>query len=146
MIIVSGILSTLAMTVFVRTISAFLHQPFYVIKILSTMIQFGNQPTARAKTFIYAVATSLHYVIGIAFTYVFFEMVDQNILSLQLRDALLFGIIIGAIGIAGWRIFFALHPDPVRLDLVPFLTTIWLGHVVLGIALHFCLQYGQQIL
>ncbi len=138
MIIMAGIIGTLAMTLFVELIARLSGKPFRVIRVLAEMLRFGRDLNRSQRRTLFVGATILHYAIGVSFAFCYRLAIDHDILGPTWKDALLFGAAAGLVGIAGWRLFFAIHPKPPEINLFQFLTVIWLGHLVFacGMFLH----------
>jgi hypothetical protein len=130
-VILSGLFGTLAMTLFVNLAAAIFKKPFHVIEVLLRMMQRGeNTDSRQTKNIKYAIALVVHYSIGVCFAYVFHFLLQQHVIELSWTNAILFGSLAGLIGILGWRIVFAIHPNPPQLELIHYLLVIWLGHLI----------------
>ena len=132
--ILAGLSGTLIMTCFTLIMSHILKKPFYVVMILATMLPL-KKDVSTPNVFIYIVATFIHYFIGVIFSYLYLWQLDERLIINDLLSALLYGAIIGSIAVIGWRAFFFLHPNPPPIELVPYLMTIWSGHITLSITL-----------
>ena len=127
-----GVIATAVMTGFTDGIARAFRKPFHVVVILSVMLRFKYVTDVESiNPYRYSFAIIVHYGIGVIFAavYVFLKIYTFG-------DSILFGCIIGTIGIVGWRIFFALHPGPPPIPLKGYLPTIWGGHIFLAIALY----------
>jgi hypothetical protein len=135
----AGLLGTAAMSVFTFLIFILLRKPYRVVLILADMLQFRKttSPDAIPPTGFLICATLLHYAIGILFTTEYDLSIARGLLDLSIVHSLVYGAIIGIIGIVGWRIFFALHPNPPRISLVVYLSVIWLGHLILSFVIRY---------
>ena len=141
-VFISGIAGTLAMTLFLELICWLSKKPFHVIRILAYILPFGKPVvTAGARKIVFLVAVTLHYAIGVLFTFCFEKSIQLHLMEFTLTNALLFGALAGLVGIIVWRIAFALHPKPPNINLHEYLVSIWLGHVVFSIAQFYCLMY-----
>lgn len=129
--ILAGIAGTLAMTSFAEITAHLLRKPYFVVIILATMLPF-NRDLSPPKASTYIAATILHYAIGVGFAYAYFGLLLEGLISNNALTALLYGVAIGVIAIAGWRLFFTIHPNPPRIKPTYF-ALIWLGHIVLSI-------------
>ena len=130
--IFAGVAGTLVMTCFTRFMSHILKKPFYVVVILATMLPFKRNVSAPNVS-VYIMATSLHYFIGVVFSYLYFWQLVEGLIINDALCALLYGVIIGSIAVIGWRLFFFFHPNPPPIELIPYLFTIWFGHITLSI-------------
>ena len=132
--ILAGFGGTLVMTCFTLIMSHILKKPFYVVVILATMLPFKKNVSAP-NVLIYITATFIHYFIGVIFSYLYlWQLVEQLIIN-DVLSALLYGAIIGSTAVIGWRLFFFIHPNPPPIKLIPYLVTIWFGHITLSITL-----------
>lgn len=139
-VIGSGIAGTLAMTAFMELTAYLVKQPFHVVSILARMLAFNKQhSTIQGGYTIYAIALMIHYTIGILFTWGFVLLVRNDFLTFNGYNALAFGALAGGIGIAGWRLFIAVHPNPPKINYGGYLVGIWLGHIVFAIVQFFAL-------
>lgn len=130
--ILAGLGGTLVMTSFTLVMSHILKKPFYVVMILATMLPFKKNVTTP-NFFIYASATLIHYSIGVIFSYFYLWQLVERLIINDALSALLYGAIIGSIAVIGWRLFFFIHPNPPPIELIPYLVTIWFGHITLSI-------------
>ena len=129
--ILAGIAGTLAMTCFTQITAQLLKKPFYVVIILATMLPFkGELKFPAASTYI--VATILHYLIGVVFSYIYLWLMLEGLITNNTLTALLFGAAIGTVAIIGWRLFFMIHPSPPPIEPTYFVM-IWVGHIWLSI-------------
>jgi hypothetical protein len=133
---IAGIAGTLAMTVFTELIAYGAKKPFHVVSILARMLRFRKdlRPISGTR---YVVALIIHYSIGVLFSYGFEWFITNNRADMNLSNAIIFGGVVGLIGIIGWRIFFAIHPNPPEIILPPYLTTIWVGHIIFSVVLFY---------
>jgi hypothetical protein len=128
-IILSGLSGTLAMTLFIELISAIFKKPFHVVRILARMLSDNNESVVK-KNITYCIAVVVHYSIGVLFAYAFHFLVKQDLIDPTLWHALLFGALAGLVGILGWRMAFALHPNPPVINRPHYLFVIWIGHLI----------------
>jgi hypothetical protein len=134
--LLAGIIGTAAMTLFVEAVCVIFKKPFHVVHILSHILRFSSSPKSGPNSYVmYGIALVVHYTIGILFAYGFDFLVKQELIDLTLTDVLLFGSFAGVVGIIGWRICFALHPNPPEVNLAHYLLVIWLGHLVYAVGL-----------
>lgn len=134
--IVAGIGGTLIMTV-LTTVSAFvMKKPFNVIRLLAFMSAFKPVNELRYVSFWrYLIAVLVHYAIGVAFGFVYHWLLNDQILMMRMSDAFLFGCALGVVAVITWRMFFAIHPSPPKLNLNLYLMVIFVGHVVLALTM-----------
>jgi len=142
--ILAGLAGTFAMSAFTTMVFKLLRRPYRVITILAAMMQFKPIQFDHLDTLskqvprgILVCAVVLHYSIGIIFTYAYCVVISRGWFSLSLAGAILFGAVIGTIGVIGWLVFFKLHPSPPGISLRHYLSTIWMGHVVLAVVAYY---------
>jgi hypothetical protein len=100
------------------------------------MLHFKKQPRSKILNYtLFFAAVIIHYSVGVLFSYCFDLLVTGEFIEPTYMNAILFGCVAGLTGIIGWRIFFALHPNPPELKLTQYLLVIWLGHVIYAIAM-----------
>lgn len=129
--ILAGLAGTLAMTSFAEIMAHLLKKPYFVVIILATMLPF-RRDLSPPKATTYIGATILHYAIGVGFAYAYLWLMQEGVITNDTPTALLYGVAIGIIAIIGWRLFFAIHPNPPLVKPIYF-AMIWLGHIVLSI-------------
>jgi hypothetical protein len=132
-LVISGIAGTAAMTLFTSLVFRASNRPYSVVKILGNMLQFRN-PTfilQKVPTKFYQLATVVHYTIGIVFAIGYYYLIHATE-NQTVTGAVLYGIVIGVIAIVGWRLFFELHPGPPAVNLLLYLATIGIGHIILA--------------
>jgi hypothetical protein len=147
LIILSGVAGTFAMTCFVELLAAISKKPFHVVRILSRMLQYGDNTPKHKRQITYGVAIIIHYLVGISFTNIFVFLLKTELIEPEIWYALIFGAVAGLVGILGWRIFFAIHPNPAHIDLSQYLIVIWAGHLIFALAmflLYIELQPGRS--
>jgi hypothetical protein len=132
-LVISGIAGTVAMTLFTSLVFRVANRPYRVVKILGSMLQFRSRTFVLQKvpTRFFQLATIVHYTIGIVFAigYHYFVHTTGNRAA---SGSVIYGILIGIIAIAGWRLFFEIHPGPPEVDLPLYLGTIGVGHIILA--------------
>lgn len=147
-IILAGLFGTLVMTLFVTIVSISFKKPFHVVKTLSRMMQRGdNRDSTARKGITFAIAVVVHYAIGVAFAYLYNFLLLERLMRLTWPHTILFGSLAGLIGIIGWRITFAIHPNPPKLNLTRYLLVIWIGHLLFaaGVLLTY-INFPQSLL
>lgn len=138
--IIAGLVGTLVMTGTTELVATITRMPFHVIRILASMLPFQKHPTPpNTKTF--SLAVILHYTIGVVFAYGYVIVIGRGWFNADLLSSILYGVIIGTIAIAGWRLFFLIHPNPPPIPLKGYLPVIWTGHIVLSLTFYVVLKH-----
>lgn len=135
LLVVTGIVGTIAMTVCTVLVSLVIKRSYYVVKTLARMLQFRSPTPQKSTPVSYFFATVVHYGIGVGFAYLYYILLSLGVIDLNATYAGLYGILIGTVAVIGWRIFFAVHPSPPHYSLPIYLSMIWLGHIVLSMSM-----------
>ncbi len=132
--VLTGISGTAMMTLFLYLVSYVTHKPLKVVKILGTMLTFRTTPGKGLSNSPLSIGIGIlaHYLIGIAFAFVLILLCKNTLLEPTLTSVLVFGLLCGLFGIAVWKLFFILHPDPPHIPLKQYLIVLLLGHIVFG--------------
>jgi hypothetical protein len=136
----SGIIGTAIMSLFTFASFYLMKRHYYVVRTLGLILNYGKHARSfqRPTTTYYLLAAFLHYAIGIFFAYVYVWALREGFMELSLMQTVLYGILIGFIGISGWNILLMTHHYPLRYSLKVYFTIIWLGHILLALTL-FCI-------
>jgi hypothetical protein len=142
--VVAGVLGTLAMTAFTELMWAVLKRPYHVVRTLSTLMQYGRAASLhkRPTALVYTFGALLHYLIGIAFTYLYFFLAQGGITGFTFASAILFGVFIGTTGILGWTIYLRILKNPLNYELPVYLAVIWSGHICLAVVMYCVYHYA----
>ena len=135
LIIIAGLAGTFAMTACAELVFIIIKRPYHIVSTLARMIQFRKPTREKPRLGYYLVAMVLHYIIGVGFCYGYYCALSTGLLNLSVIHSVVYGVIIGIVAIIGWRIFFAIHPDPPQYSLPIYLLVIWIGHIVLAVTL-----------
>jgi hypothetical protein len=136
-LVIAGLVGTAVMTLFMYGMTFLTDRVMKVIKILGTMLTF--QTTAKGglsdSSWSIMVGTIAHYVVGLSFALVYYEIWRAGLGEPNLRFGVIAGFISGLVGILGWRVYFALHPRPPQIvPLKSYLITLLAAHVVFGVS------------
>jgi hypothetical protein len=135
LVIIAGLAGTFTMTACAELIFILIKRPYHIVGTLGRMFEFRKPTPEKPRLAYYLLATMLHYGIGVGFCYLYYWALFNGLLNFTVTHAILYGLIIGTLGIIGWRIFFAVHPDPPQYSLPVYLFVIWLGHIVLAVTM-----------
>lgn len=130
-IAVAGIIGTAIMTAAMYLIAYATKERFKVVKVLGTMLTFQTTPHKGLSNAASAIAVGIiaHYMVGIGFTFIYEWLWSERIINPNLLNASWMGFINGIVGALGWKLFFAIHPNPPGLPLSSYLIAITFGHV-----------------
>lgn len=142
----AGITGTACMTLFTQLAFYILKTQYHVVRILASMLIIKKPATldSRPSFASYAVATVIHYAIGVLFVFGYHWLTIRSILETTFSHGVLFGTVIGTVGIVGWTIFFAVHPDPPPVRLPTYLSVIWVGHIILSLVMFYVLRFFDE--
>ena len=130
-VLLPAITGTSAMTVFSYLVSNAkdenYREPLVLEILIKRLIKEGEDDTAAMM------AWSLHYFVGILFTYVYASISTAKKVHPSVMSGLCFGAVCGLVGIAGWNITFKLHPDPPKKNLKKYFGHLFVAHLVFGV-------------
>ncbi len=135
--VITGILATALMTVFMYLVTFLTRRPYKVVKILGTILTFQTteERGLSDKPSAIIIGIIAHYFVGILFAYVFFNFIKENALDPKLAYALVFGLGAGVLGILVWKIIYILHPYPPRIPLREYFVNLMIGHFLFGLGM-----------
>jgi|GEM_PF-1137131 len=135
-LIIAGLVGTAGMTFFMYGMSFLTDRVMKVIRILGTMLTFRTTSKGELSDSSWAtlVGTLAHYTVGLSFTLVYAEIWRAGLGVPTLRFGVVAGFVSGLVGILGWRVYFALHPQPPKnVPMKSYLLTLLVAHVVFGV-------------
>jgi len=139
--LVAGIAGTFFMTLLTELIWLIFRKPYHVVRTLSVILEKGKHARTPTPTpLYYVIGTILHYAIGVGFAYLYLFAIDARIISFSLFPALIYGVLLGIIAMAGWFIFFAVHKFPLAYVLLIYLGAIGAGHILLAAVMYYTIQ------
>jgi hypothetical protein len=145
--IIAGIAGTFLMTLFTDLAALVTKYNFHVPSILGTMVTMETKPSGNVSDSMVSKIWGyvLHYLIGI-----FYAMLYQNLIQAGIgyggyTHALVFGIVIGSVAVTFWYSFLKLHPMAPVVRLPLYLVFIFLGHLLLAIAMNATFKTLAQI-
>lgn len=130
-ILLPAIAGTSAMTFYSYLVSKSKNKNFREPEILGELIKrmSGNCSRELARM----AGWGIHYSIGILFVACYTEFWEKTKVKPSLTSGALMGAANGVVGILGWNLIFASHPNPPAKNLTPFLGHLLPAHVVFGI-------------
>lgn len=130
-IIISGLVGISAMTLFSYLISEKKNKNFREPELLGQLIH--RLPTSASKKSTQMAGWGLHYAIGIFFVACYSELWERTNLKPSLASGMMLGTANGLVGVVGWKLMFAKHPNPPAKNLKPFFGHLILAHVVFAV-------------
>ena len=136
-IILAGMAATAAMTAFLYLLSYITHRVMKVIRILGTMLTKRTQPDGSLSDTLSTkiIGTIAHYLIGVAFAFVYLALWDSEVGLISASWGLLFGLGHGILAMIAWYFFFLIHPNPPIIPLKTYLLSLISAHVIYGLVL-----------
>jgi hypothetical protein len=127
-IVIAAFAATSAMTIFSYILSDAFRKLYKEPLLLEYLIagMHLNISTAAKKIS----AWLIHYLIGLFFVWTYFFLFEKGWYTISWRSGIIFGCIIGIIGIIGWRIMFALSPRKVPVRLSEYFLQLFLAHLI----------------
>lgn len=75
----------------------------------------------------------IHYLIGVVFVMIYFLLWRTNLFALDWISGLIFGLVIGAIGITGWEIMHTITGYPPSIDFKGYHLQQFFAHIIFGL-------------
>lgn len=148
-ILISGIVATLAMTVFMNICAWISRRNMHVIAILSKMLPgFFDRKGPEDQSRYRPMAFLLHYSIGIVFAFLYhvWRSSEGSPDYQSMAEPWILGFLLGMIAVAGWTLFIRIHPAP--LLTVPweqYLVCVFIGHIIFSFAMIACYQFMDPL-
>ena len=79
----------------------------------------------------------IHYLIGGIFVLIFKGLIIYGLMEESFWYALLYGLLIGLVGIAGWKCMFTMVGKPPSLNKKHYYIHLWLDHLIFGATMGF---------
>lgn len=132
-IILSGVVGTLFMTLYIRKKSKKEHEQFMQPVLLNKLIDKAeNLPDIKNKEN-HPAGWILHYGAGISFVTAYRILDKKILLKPTITKILLIGTVSGLIGIAIWKTMFKEHHRPPNNDRFEYYRELLLAHIVFSI-------------
>ncbi|TQD39408.1 hypothetical protein [Haloflavibacter putidus] len=132
-IILGSICATTIMTVFSYIYEEMNKGMFKEPQLLNFLVRNSSLSFFPRRSHI--LGWGLHYSIGLVFAIGFELLLFYQIINFSVGRALIFGFVIGIIGIIGWNIMFRLSKKPEAFNSIPFYRHILIAHLLFGVIL-----------
>lgn len=133
LILLATVAATSLMTAFSYTISeAFreLYKEPLLLQFLITRFNIGIKGTMKVIA-----GWTLHYFIGLLFVLIFHFLWKSGLFEITWPAGLIYGVIIGVIGIGGWMVMFILSNYKPRIDFKGYYLQLFLAHVIFAMTI-----------
>lgn len=134
-LIITSFIATSVMTLFSYIVSWITQQPYkepLLLAVLLNNFHVSDNKTSRT------IGWSLHYLLGLLFVLAYDAIVRLEWLPISWTGALLYGTIIGIIGIIGWIIMFRMSYTKPKMSYRVFYTQLFVAHVIFALATAAC--------
>ena len=139
-ILLPGVGATCAMTLFSYVTSRLMNDQFREPQLLAHFFfpaeKLRGQPPTKGWL--------LHYLIGIGFSGAYQGLWKKHTRLPPTSDGLCYGSVCGLLGVAVWRLVFATHPLPPKVNLKLYLAHLFAAHFVFGITLSHINNRGKN--
>lgn len=135
-IIAAILLATLAATSLMTAFSYLVSEAFrelykepVLLQFLMTRFHFNLSP--KVKT---VAGWVVHYTIGLIFVIAYYILWQLGLFELTWLSGLIYGCVIGIIGISGWVFMFILADYKPRIDFKGYYLQLFFAHIVFGLS------------
>lgn len=132
MVIIAILLSTLAATSLMTAFSYLVSEAFrelykepVLLQFLMTRFSFNLTPKQKAIA-----GWIIHYTIGLFFVIVWYILWNHDLMELTWVAALIYGCVIGIIGIGGWVGMFILADYKPKIDFKGYYLQLFFAHLI----------------
>ncbi|MBZ4034245.1 hypothetical protein K6T82_05670 [Flavobacterium sp. 17A] len=127
-IFIEAVAATSLMTLFSYAVSAAAREVYKEPLLLTYVMSFLRiEVSLNVKSIL---AWVVHYLIGILFVIGYHVIWNNDIMEISWLTALILGICIGSIGIAGWMILFSLVPKKPAIDYKGYYIQLFIAHLI----------------
>lgn len=131
-IFVSGLIATSLMTLFSYLAAKLTSHQFREPQLLNVLLQRSPAIWFNPKT-TGITGWLIHYSIGFLFAVILAIIWKRTFIDPSLTSGALLGFLLGFIGIAGWKLFFYLSPEPPDIKFQKFYFQLIIAHIIFGI-------------
>lgn len=133
-------MATIAMTAFSYSFSYIFKGNFKEPQLLNYLLdKLPKNPTSICREHIYG--WLIHISTGILFVVIFKIVTNSVIIELSLWNGILVGLLAGIFGVAVWKVFFMLHPNPPANNKPMFYFQLILAHIIFGMVMVYLLRF-----
>lgn len=131
-ILLATLVATSSMTAFSYLISETFRELYkepVLLQFLMIRFNFNLSPKEKAIA-----GWVIHYTIGLLFVIAWYILLKLCLFGLSWLSGLIYGIVIGIVGIGGWVIMFILANYTPRIDFKGYYLQLFFAHIVFGMA------------
>lgn len=134
-IIIATLAATSLMTPFSYLTAWLLKQPYKEPFLLAVLLNYFHVIDTKTNK---VIGWLLHYVLGLLFVGAFQILLSGGWATLSWSSALLYGAVIGVIGILGWQLMFMLAPKTPRMNYIGYYAQLFIAHLVFALTMVGC--------
>jgi hypothetical protein len=136
MILATLLLATFAATSLMTAFSYLVSESFRKLYKEPLLLQFMLDKTgASLSGTVKAIAAwIIHYLIGLLFVTGYYLLYTFGMYGFTWVSGLIFGVIIGVIGILGWQLMFSLANYTPKIDFKGYYIQLYIAHLIFGLA------------
>jgi hypothetical protein len=129
-VVIAGVGGAWLMTVFLRLVNHLIPYGLRVPLILAQVVHhyFNGAPLYNVKHK-NKYGHALHLLVGLFFAFCYSSLWRRDIGGFTLEDILLFGLVSGLVGMAGWFVFLRATYEPEQVNEAVFFPVIVIAHV-----------------
>jgi hypothetical protein len=143
-ILFDAIIATSLMTMFSYIFSILRKKQFKEPELLNDLLRRINLikgPNIKK----HATGWIIHYTVGWIFVTVYYLLFKNFQINPTLWVYTALGFICGIVGIAGWKVTFAIHPNPPDIHFSEFYLHLLAAHIVFGIGAFMAYKLGLMV-
>lgn len=130
--------ATTLMTLFSYVTAGLLKQPYKKPFLLAALLSYFNMNNNRMNRML---GWLMHYTIGFLFVLVFDFLLKAGILTATWKSALLFGTVMGIIGVTVWHTMFDLSKEKRHMDYKRYYIQLFLAHLLFAFVMVICFSF-----
>lgn len=124
-----SVLATAGMTLFSYLLSVKKKEKFLEPLALNQLL-YPKSKRAQAH---HLMGYLVHYLVGLFFSFFYFHLFNQKIISGKWRNFTWMGFINGIIGSLGWYLSIKIHSNPPKIKLGRYFLQLIVAHIIFGI-------------
>ncbi|TYP75093.1 hypothetical protein [Aquimarina intermedia] len=133
-------MSVVAMSSFSTLMGHIFDSEFREEIILSKLIS-GNSFNQKDHSVYSILGWFIHFLVGGLFLYVYAIIWEWNLANLPLWETIVFGSVIGFLGIIGWSITFKIYHDPPKINFKGYYIQLFFAHIVFSLVAMIVFQW-----
>ncbi|WP_051935726.1 hypothetical protein [Salegentibacter sp. Hel_I_6] len=139
-IFISGVIATTVMTIFSYVVSHFKSKQFREPELLNALISRSEIIKLKiSKNNI--LGWIIHFMIGWFFVFAFSFIWEFTNFFAGILSGSILGLLVGVIGIFGWKLMFKLNRNPPNIDFSQFYLQLIIAHILFGISAALVISY-----